>query len=81
MQLGPSHIQAFTSIVAIIGAAILALICDHLKRNNEQLRELAIELNARRRGRAQTSAPGSSQSGENHPANRRGGRRAGVGHS
>jgi len=38
----------FLSLILILGAAFVALICDHLKRNNEQLRELAIELNVRR---------------------------------
>jgi len=35
----------------ILGAAFVALICDFLKGNNEQLRELTIELQARREAR------------------------------
>jgi hypothetical protein len=40
--------EAFVSLVAILGTALVAFICDLLKRNNEQLRELAIELKVRR---------------------------------
>ena len=36
------------SLIVILGAAVVALICDLLKGNNEQLRELAIELKVRR---------------------------------
>lgn len=45
---GSFSFQMFLSLILILGAAFVALICDHLKRNNEQLRELAIELNVRR---------------------------------
>jgi hypothetical protein len=48
MLFGPYQIQVFTSVVLILGAAFVALICDLLKGNNEQLRELAIELKVRR---------------------------------
>lgn len=48
MELGPYQLQIFTSIVVILGAAFVALICDFLKGNNEQLRELTIELKVRR---------------------------------
>jgi hypothetical protein len=48
MLFGPYQIQIFTSLVLILGAAFVALICDLLKGNNEQLRELAIELKVRR---------------------------------
>src|SRR5580698_7009623 len=45
---GSLSFQMFLSLMLILGAAFVALICDHLKRNNEQLRELAIEINVRR---------------------------------
>jgi hypothetical protein len=45
---GSFSFQMFLSLILILGAALVALICDHLKRSNEQLRELAIELNVRR---------------------------------
>src|SRR5947209_7362789 len=48
MELGPYTLQVFTSLVVILGAAFVALICDYLKGNNEQLRELTIELKVRR---------------------------------
>lgn len=48
MELGQYQIQIFLSLVVILGAAFVALICDLLKGNNEQLRELAIELKVRR---------------------------------
>jgi hypothetical protein len=48
MELGQYEIQIFISLVVILGAAFVALICDFLKGNNERLRELAIELNVRR---------------------------------
>ena len=60
MQFGPYQIQIFTSLVLILGAAFVALICDLLKGNNEQLRELAIELKVRReeeQKRLQTPIP------------------------
>ena len=40
--------QIVLSLIVILGAAFVALICDLLKGNNEQLRELAIELKVRR---------------------------------
>ncbi len=42
------QLQIFVSLLVILGAAFVALICDFLKGNNEQLRELAIELKVRR---------------------------------
>jgi hypothetical protein len=47
MELGHFHLQIFVSSVVILGTAAVALICDFLKRNNEQLRELTIELQIR----------------------------------
>lgn len=48
MELGQYTIQIFVGLVVILGAAFVALICDFLKGNNEQLRELTIELKVRR---------------------------------
>jgi hypothetical protein len=48
MELGQYQLQIFVSLVVILAAAFVALICDFLKGNNEQLRELTIELKVRR---------------------------------
>jgi hypothetical protein len=48
MELGQYQMQIVLSVVVILGAALVALVCDLLKGNNEQLRELAIELKVRR---------------------------------
>ena len=48
MEFGQYQMQIFVSLVVTLGAAFVALICDLLKGNNEQLRELAIELKVRR---------------------------------
>ena len=48
MELAQYQMQIFISLVVILGAAFVALICDLLKGNNEQLRELALELKVRR---------------------------------
>ena len=48
MEFGQFPLQIFVSLVVVIGAAFVALICDFLKGNNEQLRELTIELKVRR---------------------------------
>jgi hypothetical protein len=54
MELGQYQLQIFVSLVGILSAAFVALICDFLQRNlqvnNAQLRELTIELKARREG-------------------------------
>jgi hypothetical protein len=47
-QLGQYQLQIFVSLMVILGAAFVALICDFLKGNNERLRELTIELRVRR---------------------------------
>ena len=47
-NLGQYQLQIFVSLVVILGAAFVALICDFLKGHNEQLRELTIELKVRR---------------------------------
>lgn len=48
MEFGQYQLQIFVSLVVIVCAAFVALICDFLKGNNEQLRELTIELKVRR---------------------------------
>jgi hypothetical protein len=48
MELDQYQMQIALSLIVILGAALVALICDLLKGNNEQLRELAIELKVRR---------------------------------
>jgi hypothetical protein len=47
MELGNNQLQIFVSLVVILGAACVALICDFLKGNNEQLRESFLELKVR----------------------------------
>jgi hypothetical protein len=47
MELGQHQLQLLISLVLILGAAFVALICDFLKGNNEQLRELTLELKLR----------------------------------
>jgi hypothetical protein len=44
---GSFEIQVFVSLVVVLGAAFVALICDYLKGNNERLRERNEELQAR----------------------------------
>src|SRR5580704_6618224 len=48
MELAQYQLQIFVSLVVVLGAAFVALICDFLKGNNEQLRELTVELKVRR---------------------------------
>ncbi|HTS77659.1 MAG TPA: hypothetical protein VMG40_15720 [Bryobacteraceae bacterium] len=48
MEFAQYQLQIFVSLVVIMGAAFVALICDFLKRNNEYLRELVVELKVRR---------------------------------
>lgn len=48
MQHLQHQLQVFVSLVVIFGVAIVALICDFLKRNNDELRELNLELQVRR---------------------------------
>jgi hypothetical protein len=48
MEIGAYQLQIFTSLVLILGASLVALICDYLKGHNEQLRELTLELKVRR---------------------------------
>jgi len=70
MELGQYQLQIFVSLVVILGAAIVALICDFLKRNNEQLRELTIELKVRReeeQKRSHLLTPRAPERGERAP--------------
>jgi hypothetical protein len=48
MEIGHFQLQLIVSALVIVGVAFVALICDFLKRNNEQLREMNIELKIRR---------------------------------
>ncbi|MBI3208996.1 MAG: diguanylate cyclase [Candidatus Solibacter usitatus] len=48
MDSGTLELQVFISLVVILGAAFVALVCDYLKGNNESLREVNIDLRARR---------------------------------
>jgi hypothetical protein len=48
MDLGAYQLQIFLSLFVVLGAGFVALVCDLLKGNNEQLRELNIELKVRR---------------------------------
>lgn len=47
MDFGPHTIQVFVSLVVVLAAAGVALVCDLLKGNNEHLRELAVEFKVR----------------------------------
>ena len=49
--MGAIELQVFVSLVVILGAAFVALICDFLKGNNEQLRESNIEMRVRQHER------------------------------
>jgi len=45
--MGAIELQVFVSLVVVLGAAFVALICDFLKGNNEQLRESNLEMRVR----------------------------------
>jgi GGDEF domain-containing protein len=51
MQLDSLELQIFLGLVVVLGAAFVALLCDFLKGNNEQLRERNIELRVRQNER------------------------------
>lgn len=57
MELGQYQLQIFVGLVVVLAAAFVALICDFLKGNNEQLRELTIELKVRREEEQRHSQP------------------------
>lgn len=46
--MGATELQIFVSLVVVLGAAFVALICDFLKGSNERLREANLELQVRR---------------------------------
>jgi hypothetical protein len=48
MSMGSYQLEIFLSLFVVLGAAFVALVCDLLKGNNEQLRELNVELKVRR---------------------------------
>jgi hypothetical protein len=48
MEPGHSHLQIVMSVALIFTAAVVAFICDVLKRNNDRLREMNIELKIRK---------------------------------
>ena len=48
MDLGAFELQIFVSLIVVLGAAFVALVCDYLKGSNEQLREHNIELRVRK---------------------------------
>lgn len=45
--MGAAELQIFVSLIIVLGAAFVALICDFLKGTNERLREANIELRVR----------------------------------
>jgi len=51
-----SSIQIVVSVVLILGAAGVALLCDFLKRKNDQLREAMVELQVRRQEEVHVAA-------------------------
>lgn len=46
--MGTLELQIFVSLMVVLGAAFVALVCDYLKGNNERLREANLELQVRR---------------------------------
>lgn len=56
MELIGNHLQIFVSLLVILAAAAVALVCDLLKRNNEHLRELNVELRVRREEESRRAA-------------------------
>jgi hypothetical protein len=56
--MGATELQIFVSLVVVLGAAFVALICDFLKGSNERLREANLELLVRHDQRpAQSAVP------------------------
>lgn len=51
MQIAILDIEIFSGLVVLLGAIFVALICDFLKGNNEQLRERNVELRTRQEER------------------------------
>jgi hypothetical protein len=48
MDFGPHQIQLFATMLVVLSASFVALVCDLLKSNNEHLREQNVELKVRR---------------------------------
>src|SRR5437762_1010138 len=48
MPMEAANYQVFMSVIVIMAAAFVALVCDFLKGNNEMLREMNLELRVRR---------------------------------
>lgn len=51
MDLGAIEVQIFVSLILVLGALFVALVCDFLKGNNESLREQNIVLSVRQQER------------------------------
>ncbi len=61
MGTGTLEVQIFVSLAVILGTALIALIVDYLKGNNENLREHNIELRVRQQERDKSALPGSGR--------------------
>ena len=61
MGFGSLEIQIFVSLAVILGTALIALIVDYLKGNNENLREHNIELRVREQERVRMPAPSAAR--------------------
>ncbi|MCW5980805.1 MAG: GGDEF domain-containing protein [Bryobacteraceae bacterium] len=68
MDLDALQLQIFVSLLLLLGALFVALVCDFLKGNNEVLREHTIELLVRQEERSQREPP--SRSAREQPAAR-----------
>jgi|GEM_PF-3388049 len=55
--MGAMELQIFVSLLVVLGAAFVALICDFLKGSNEKLREVNIELLVRQEERERAGSP------------------------
>lgn len=55
--MGATELQIFVSLVVVLGAAFVALICDFLKGSNERLREANLELRVRQDHHTVRTAP------------------------
>jgi len=56
MDFGSFELQIFVSLIVVLATAFVALLCDFLKGNNEQLRERNIELRVRSDEREKSGA-------------------------
>ena len=48
MNLGTFELRIFLSLIVVLSAAFVALVCDYLRGNNQQLREHNLELRVRK---------------------------------